>query len=441
MSAASWLLPGAAGLASLALGPMSAVMAWNLLRAPRLERARGPSRRVSASVLVPARDEERNLGDLLTLLLAETWEDLEILVLDDGSRDGTAAIAAAAAAAHGPRVRLLAGEPLPPGWLGKSWACAQLAEAARGEVLIFCDADARPQPGAVAATLGLMEELGADALACLPRQELGSWGEKALVPLVLHLPVIGMLPLPLVHRRPEPSLSLGVGQWFAFDRGAYLRCGGHAAVRAALAEDMALARRLKLAGCVAAAALSTRLVSVRMYRGFAEAWEGFGKNLVVLTGSGWLRPAAVLAFFLLAYVAPWAMAAAVPAGLASPAWILPAALLLGQRLAVAATFREPAWAWLWHAPGSLLLAALALRSRAGFRKGSLRWKGRVLTAAMPDHEAAADVAAAMATTTAAAAMSGYQASAAVATTIPAQPPVPAMAREAREIPDGPEERR
>lgn len=380
MTPASWLLPGAAALALL---PMSAVMAWNLLRAPRLERARGPSRRRPVSVLVPARDEERNLGDLLTLLLSETWEDMEILVLDDGSRDGTAAIAAAAAAAHGPRVRMLQGAPLPPGWLGKSWACAQLAEAARGEVLIFCDADARPAPGAVAATLGLLEELGADALACLPRQELGSWGEKALVPLVLHLPVLGMLPLPLVHRRPEASLSLGVGQWFAFSREAYARCGGHAAVRDALAEDMALARRLKLAGCVAAVALSTRLVSVRMYRGFAEAWEGFGKNLVVLTGSGWLRPAAVLAVFLLVYVAPWAMAAAVPFGLASPAWLPPAALLLGQRLAVAAVFGEPPRAWLWHAPGSLLAAALALRSRAGFRRGSLRWKGRVLAAAMP----------------------------------------------------------
>ncbi len=385
MSAASWLPPGASVLALL---PMSALTAWNLLRAPRLERARAPIRRRAVSILVPARDEERNLGALLALLLAETWEDLEILVLDDGSRDGTAAIASAAAEVsasagpEAPRVRLLAGEPVAPGWLGKSWACAQLAAAARGEVLIFCDADARPQPGAVAATLGLMEELGADALSCLPRQELGSWGEKALVPLVLHLPVIGMLPLPLVHRRPEPSLSLGVGQWFAFGRDAYRRCGGHAAVRDALAEDVALARRLKLAGCKTAVALSTRLVSVRMYRGFAEAWEGFGKNLVVLTGSGWLRPAAVLAFFLLAYVAPWAMAAAVPAGLASPAWLLPAALLLGQRLAVAATFREPPLSWLWHVPGSLLVAALALRSRAGFRKGSLRWKGRVLTAAM-----------------------------------------------------------
>lgn len=367
------LLPG---LAAAALAPMSGVMAWNLLRAPRLERAPAPARRPAVSVLVPARDEAGNLAVLLPRLLAQGWEDLEILVLDDASRDGTAAVAAA----HAPRVRLLPGAALPPGWLGKSWACAQLAEAARGEVLIFCDADARPGPGAVAATLGLLEELGADALSCLPRQELGTWGEKALVPLILHLPVLGMLPLPLVHRRPEPSLSLGVGQWFAFTRAAYRRCGGHAAVRGALAEDMALARRLKLAGCRTAVALSTRHLSVRMYRGFAEAWEGFGKNLVVLVGAGRLRPAAVLAGFLLVYVAPWAMALAVPAG-ASPLWLLPAALLLAQRLAVAACFREPADAWLWHAPGSLLAAALALRSRAGFRTGSLRWKGRVLTAA------------------------------------------------------------
>lgn len=366
-----------AALASAAPALLTAGLAANLASADRLERAPRPRRRPRASVLVPARDEEENLRVLLPLLLAQDWPDLEILVCDDGSRDGTADIVRE----HAPALRLIEGVPPPSGWLGKSWACARLAEEATGEVLIFCDADARPGMEAVTRTLGLLEATGAGALACLPRQILGTWSERAVIPLVLHLPVLGLLPLRLVRSRPEPSLSLGVGQWFAFTREAYAKSGGHAAVRAALAEDMALARRIKEAGLPLAACLSTRLVAVRMYRSFPEVWEGFRKNLVVLTGAEGIRPVLVLAFLAAALVAPWLLAAAALASALPPVFLVPGILLLLARVGVAVTYREPLTAWAWLPAGSLLVLLLALRSRAGYRRRDLTWKGRRLAAA------------------------------------------------------------
>lgn len=366
-----------AALASAAPALMAAVASYNLALAGRLERAPGPVRRPRASVLVPARDEEENLRILLPLLRAQDWPDMEILVLDDGSADATAEVARA----HAPAVRVIDGEPPPAGWLGKSWACARLAEEADGEVLIFCDADVRPAPEAVRRTLGLLEAEGAGALACLPRQILGTWAERAVIPLVLHLPILGLLPLPLVRTRPEPALSLGVGQWFAFTRAAYDRCGGHAAVRSALAEDMALARKVKEAGLPLAACLSTRLVSVRMYRDFPAVWEGFRKNLVVLTGAGGARPFAVLALLAATLVAPWLLAGAALAGALPAAFLIPGQLLLLVRLSVAVTYREPPSAWAWTPAGSLLVLVLAASSLAGYHRRDLAWKGRRLSAA------------------------------------------------------------
>src|SRR5690606_308694 len=115
----------------------------------------------------------------------------------------------------GGRLRLLRGRPLPAGWLGKSWACHQLAEAARGEVLVFCDADVTVHPGALPRTIAAMERAEAGALTALPRQRLGTWAESAVVPLVAHLPVLALLPLPLVPRVRAPSLSMANGQWLA----------------------------------------------------------------------------------------------------------------------------------------------------------------------------------------------------------------------------------
>jgi chlorobactene glucosyltransferase len=353
---------------------------YNARTAPRLEdheaagRA-GPYPRVS--LLIPARDEEANLEALMPMLARLEWPDLEILILDDESRDATARIAGSG------RARVLAGRPLPPGWLGKNWACRQLAGQATGDILLFCDADVRPAPGAIAATVGCLRAYGADAVTGLPRQLMGTWSEKAVLPVLLGLPLLGFLPLAQVPRLKSPAVSIGCGQWFAFTRSAYARLGGHAAVRREVVEDLALGRRVKEKGLVLAAALSHRLVATRMYAGFPSLWRGFSKNLIALTGTGFARPPLVLGAFVLANLAPWILPWS-----GARAWFLPLALWLAARWIAARINREPASAWLWSPVGAAVIPALAAHSWWLHRRRAAVWKGRVLTAAFGNTEGA-----------------------------------------------------
>jgi chlorobactene glucosyltransferase len=363
----------ALALATAANGLMVLGAIYNSATAPRLEGREAEGKAGTApkvSLLIPARDEEANLAILMPMLAALDWPALEILILDDESRDATARIAASG------RARLLQGRPLPAGWLGKNWACQQLAEAATGDILVFCDADVRPAPGAIAATVGCMRAYRADAATGLPRQIAGTWSEKAVLPVLLGLPLMGFLPLAQVPRLRSPLVSIGCGQWFAFTRAAYKALGGHAAVRREVVEDLALGRRVKEAGFTLVAFVSTRLIATRMYRDFASLWTGFSKNMVVLTGTGFLRPPAVLAAFALANLAPWLMPL-----FGFRAWLIPLGLWWIARGLTARALGEARWAWLWSPVGAALIPCLAARSWWLHRSRAAQWKGRVLTAA------------------------------------------------------------
>ncbi|HSH45488.1 MAG TPA: glycosyltransferase family 2 protein, partial [Longimicrobiales bacterium] len=325
----------ALGLAAAGLlGGMLLTAIWNLATAPRLERAPPPRRKPLVSVLVPARNEAANLDRCVARLRELDWPRLEILVLDDGSTDGTAAIALAHQRVD-PRVRVLHGRSPPDGWLGKPWACHQLARAARGEVLAFCDADVSAAPSAVRRTLGALEAADAGALTCLPRQRTRHQGVAAAVPLVTQLPILSLLPLSLVPGATSPSLTTGNGQWFALTRTAYGACGGHAAVRDQVVEDVALARRVKASGQRLTVVVSTRLLQAAAYRDVAGLRAGFGKNLYALAGG---RPgpfALALVVYLLTMVYPLMALVGVAAALPS------LMLLLAVRLCGALLFRHP----------------------------------------------------------------------------------------------------
>lgn len=361
------LSAASAALLTLMLG----VSLWNVLRALRLERARSPAVVTRTSVLIPARNEAENLRATLPALLGLQHADLEILVLDDDSEDATAAVVEAHRQGHEDRLRLLRGRPLPAGWLGKSWACHQLAEAARGEVLVFCDADVSVHPAALACSLAALERAGAGLLTALPRQRLESWLERAVVPLVVHLPVLALLPLPLVPRVHAPSLSMANGQWLVFTREAYRACGGHAAVRAEVVEDVALGRRIKAAGHRLLPVVATTLLQVRMYRNAAALREGFGKNLYPLAGGRLRTFLLALLVFLLTGVYPWAGAA-----LGIPGATLSLSLLVAVRACGILLFRHGFGSLLLHPVGSLLLVCIAVGSYRESGRGVLRWKGR-----------------------------------------------------------------
>jgi chlorobactene glucosyltransferase len=361
------------GLLAIALG--------NWLSWRRLATAAGLRTGPHVSVLVPARDEAHQVGDCLRSLLAQDYADFDIVVLDDDSTDGTGQILSGLAAADA-RLQLLAGRPLPPGWTGKNWACHQLAHAATGELLLFTDADTRHHPRALGEAVATLQRAEVGLLSALPRQELRSWGEQLLVP-ILPWSLFSCYPELLIRRLRRPALAVAVGQFMLFRRAAYQRSGGHAAVRASPTEDVALARRMVAAGERVCLADAGDRVTCRMYAGFRQAWAGFGRSLLpALGGKPWLflpiwiwlglvfllPPFALLAWRLGADSAPGPAGAAIALALLS--WTL-----------VVRRFGLPRRLVLVYPAIMALAVAVATYSLVLGLTGRATWKGRPLPAA------------------------------------------------------------
>lgn len=341
------------------------VLAWKLgvllLNAATFPRLRplksGPQR---VSVLIPARDEADNLRRTLPALLGERAVqsgEAEIIVLDDESRDGTAELA------RNLGVRVLRGQPLPDGWRGKNWACWQLAGAAAGEWLLFTDADVLWHAGALDAVLAEAERTRADLLSVWPRQTNRTPGERLLTPLLDNL-LLCWFPAPLA-RLPFRDASAAIGQVMLFRRAAYLRLGGHAAVRGELMEDMALARAIKGVGGRLGVALGSDLLTVRMYRSYPQSAEGIAKmTLPFHRGWRWALPL-TWALHALVYLRPWL--------LRQP---LPAALGLLEGLLLRRVLGRVAPADLLEVLLTPLLPLLAAPVYVQAARKNVRWKGR-----------------------------------------------------------------
>ena len=186
-------------------------------------------------------------------------------------------------AAQQARLRVIKGSPLPAGWLGKHWACHQLAQAARGDLWPFTDADTHHHPSTLREAVAALLTEKADLVSAIPRQELGSWGERLIVP-ILPWSVFSFFPLWLAERWPWPPLVMAVGQFMLFRREAYERSGGHAAVRANVVDDIALAQHVVARGGRWRLLDAGTRVSCRIYRGFSGAYQGFGKSLFAAFG-------------------------------------------------------------------------------------------------------------------------------------------------------------
>lgn len=257
----------------------------------------------TVSILIPARNEARVIGRTLTQLLAQDYPHLEIHVLDDQSEDGTGEIARNAAA-HDPRFHLHTGQPLPSGWLGKNWACHQLAQFAQGEILLFLDADVQCQPAAVTALVDLMENELAAAATVWPTQITQTWGERLVVPLMAWA-ILAYLPVLGVHHTKWAAFAAANGQCLALRRSVYQVIGGHEAVRNNVVEDVALARRVKQHNFRLRMADGAGLILCRMYQNWSEVRAGFAKNILAGHGSSTLFLAISTLFHWLLFIAPW----------------------------------------------------------------------------------------------------------------------------------------
>jgi chlorobactene glucosyltransferase len=348
----------------------------NVLTAPMLKNAPPPQNTPRVSVLVPARNEEKNIGDCLASLVMQDYSNLEILVLDDDSTDQTAAIVREFSAQDS-RIKLIAGAPLPAGWLGKNWACHQLAERAQGEIFIFTDADNRYTPPAILHTVGWMQKLNLGLLSAFCHQITKTLPEKLAVPVVNML-VYSYLPLWLTYYSKTPALAAANGQWLAFTRAAYQKVGGHRAVRHHVVEDVALSRLVKRGGEKILAVSAKDEVFSRMYHSGRQVWEGYSKNLFGLMNFKTVPFFIVLAFLFFIHIAPYILVWLKPAAALA---LLAIAMNILIRLILSVKFAQPLLvSTLLHPVSIAYTILIGLNSYRWHKTGSIKWKGRLVEA-------------------------------------------------------------
>jgi chlorobactene glucosyltransferase len=344
--------------------------------------ARTPDHRCRGrvSVLVPARNEERTIARCLDSLLAQTYPDLEVVVLDDESSDATREIIEDYARRHPDRMRAMRGAPLPPhGWIGKPHALRQLAAIATGELLFFTDADTVHSPSSVAWAVTNLARHRADLLSGYVHQDLESLGEALVVPATYLMSAL-ILPLWLIPATRAPALSFAIGQLMLVRRCAFDAVGGEAAVASSISDDVAFARAIKSAGFRTVFLDAGRNVRCRMYEGYGAAVEGISKNIYDFFRTRPALFAAALTLLVALVLAPLALLllASGPGG--------PSQALGGAVLAFLAAWSLTVWdrRLRWWVPllypllfGHLVWMAWRCFARAVTGRGVV-WKGRVV---------------------------------------------------------------
>jgi chlorobactene glucosyltransferase len=357
-----------------ALVVISVTAVLNMLTMPRLTRPQEKPLALRVSILIPARNEAAVIGQTIERLLHQSYSFAELLVLDDNSTDDTAVLIEQAAQQDS-RVRLLRGQPLPDGWLGKNWACHQLAQAATGDLLLFTDADVGWQPEALAALVAQLEREQADLLSVWPTQQTVTWGERLVVPLMA-LAILGYLPLLAVHYLPWSIFAAANGQCLAFRRRAYEAVGGHAAVADDVLEDVALARLVKKAGLRLRLSDGAGLITCRMYHNWAEVRDGFAKNILAGHGRSVIFLLLSTLFHWLVFVLPWIMLLFPTARQMGWFWLW--LLSVGVRAGTAVATRQRLQDALLMPISVLLMTRIAFHSIQWHYSGGPCWKGRAL---------------------------------------------------------------
>lgn len=237
----------------------------------------------TVSILIPARNEEKNIGLLLDDLSKISYPQLEIIIYDDLSDDATLEIARQYVSRY-PHIKVIKGEGPESQWLGKNYGCYKLAGAAHGDKLLFLDADVRVCPDLVEKALAYAEKYQLQLLSVFPKQIMPSWGSKLAVPLMNWI-LLSLLPLPLVRLTRFSSLSAANGQFMLFDSESYRQLQPHRVFRSHQVEDIAIARYFKSNRKKIATILgSDHDIRCRMYDTLNEAVQGFSKNIFQFFG-------------------------------------------------------------------------------------------------------------------------------------------------------------
>ncbi|WLR47139.1 glycosyltransferase family 2 protein [Halobacillus litoralis] len=347
---------------------------YNSLFLYPLSAKREPEDQPFVSLLVPLRNEAGNVEGLIRSLRSLTYPDLEVILLDDHSEDGTLD-KLNEQVADDERFSVIQGKELPEGWNGKVHACHQLSQAANGECYLFLDADARVAPGTIQQALAMMQQKKASMLSGFPNYPNNHFLSHMLVPLQ-HMVVLLHLPLFVANHTKKPMFTAACGIFIIIDRKAYEAIGGHASVKDSLVEDVHIAREVKKHGYKMILANITKSVLSYMYVSGKETWEGFKKN--VYTGIG--RSVGMVLFLTLFYAVVFlAPACFAIVGLVTGdfAFLLPYLLTVAFKMYVDARTGHPLWLSFLLPVAVVLLISIMMASMFVHKRGEkYQWKGR-----------------------------------------------------------------
>ncbi|GGN93430.1 glycosyltransferase [Saccharibacillus kuerlensis] len=343
-------------------------------------RTRPIENRPLVSVLIPARDEERNIEDCLNHVLASNDSEfrLEVIVYDDDSSDNTGGIVRQIAM-EDQRVSLMQGGDLPEGWKGKCYACHRLAEQATGSWYLMLDADVKIGELAIRDTLRSAMKKKVGLLTGFPKQITGSWMEKLVVPM-MEFVILCHVPIPMIYRSRSEVFVAAHGAYMLIKKSAYESAGGYEAVKGEMVDDIAMARAIKNAGYKMMLADMSSHARMRMYHNTREVWEGFSKNMFAGLGKNYLLLLALLLWYVPLYVLPpVALLIGLFTGNPQLAAASGIAMLLGMGVKAACNVRGglPLWHGVFISATICCTIAIALASAAGGLNGKgHQWKGR-----------------------------------------------------------------
>lgn len=254
-----------------------AVTLFNFISVPKL-------RRVThhyddkVSILIPARNEATTILALLNSIAQQDYQNYEVIILDDDSTDRTFDVCEQFAADN-PQFKVVRGEPLPRGWLGKNYACYQLAQLATGSYLLFLDADEKVYRGLINSAVHRMRANGLTLLSLFTDQEMVTTGENLVVPL-MHFVLLNLLPIRLIYLSKNYAFAAASGQFMMFDAQIYSQYQWHNMARDKVVEDIEIMKMVKLEKLRGEALLANGMITCRMYSSYADAINGFSKNFL-----------------------------------------------------------------------------------------------------------------------------------------------------------------
>lgn len=315
------------------------------------------------SVLIPARNEEKNIHQLLVDLQHQTYENIELLVFDDHSSDRTAHLVLELAQTD-KKIRLIETKPLPGGWLGKNWACYNLAQAAKGTFYLFLDADVNVNADLIQKTVAFANKRQLGLLSIFPKQIMQTAGEKLTVPL-MHFILLTLLPLFLVRISKFKAHAAANGQFMLFRAATYQKYQPHQYFRNEKVEDIQIARFFKSQKIAIACLTETEIITCRMYRNYREACDGFSRNIHMFFGNSTILT--LLFWFITTF--GWLFVALYSIRL----FVLYLIMVILIRILVSLTAKQNVWDnIILHLPQQLAMAGIIVKSL----KKEKHWKGR-----------------------------------------------------------------